>query len=61
MVTHNLEHALRIGDRTIMMHEGRIVLDLSGPEREKMTVQDLLDEFSRVRGTQLVDDRLLLA
>ena len=33
MVTHNLEHALRMGDRTIMMHEGRIVLDLSGPER----------------------------
>lgn len=61
MVTHNLEHALRIGDRTIMMHEGRIVLDLSGPERERMTVQGLLDAFSRVRGTQLVDDRLLLA
>ena len=61
MVTHNLEHTLRIGDRTIMMHEGRIVLDLSGPDREKMTVQGLLEEFSRVRGTQLVDDRLLLA
>lgn len=61
MVTHNLEHALRLGDRTIMMHEGRIVLDLSGPEREKMTVQGLLQEFSRVRGHDLVDDRLLLA
>lgn len=60
MVTHNLEHALRIGDRTIMMHEGRIVLDLSGPAREKMTVPDLLQEFSRVRGQELVDDRLLL-
>ena len=60
MVTHNLEHALRIGDRTIMMHEGRIVLDLSGPERTSMTVADLLQEFSRVRGTELVDDRLLL-
>lgn len=61
MVTHNLEHALRLGDRTIMMHEGRIVLDLSGPERAKMTVQDLLQEFSRVRGRELLDDRLLLA
>lgn len=61
MVTHNLEHALRIGDRTIMMHEGRIVLDLSGPERKEMTVQGLLQEFSRVRGHDLVDDRLLLA
>jgi len=61
MVTHNLEHALRFGDRTIMMHEGRIVLDLSGPERARMTVQDLLQQFSRVRGQQLLDDRLLLA
>lgn len=61
MVTHNLEHALRIGDRTIMMHEGRVVLDLSGPERKEMTVQGLLQEFSRVRGHDLVDDRLLLA
>ncbi|MFO7311486.1 MAG: ABC transporter ATP-binding protein [Bacillota bacterium] len=61
MVTHNLEHALRIGDRTIMMHEGSIVLDLSGPERARMTVQDLLQEFTRVRGADLVDDRLLLA
>lgn len=61
MVTHNLEHALRLGDRTIMLHEGRIVLDLSGPQRAEMTVQDLLAEFSRVRGHDLVDDRLLLS
>lgn len=61
MVTHNLEHALRIGDRTIMLHEGRIVLDLSGPERARMTVPDLLQEFTRVRGESIVDDRLLLA
>lgn len=61
MVTHNLEHALRIGDRTIMMHEGRIVLDVSGPERAEMTVQQLLDEFSRVRGEEVLDDRILLA
>jgi len=60
MVTHNLEHALRIGDRTIMMHEGGVVLDLSGPERTRMTVQDLLQEFTRVRGADLLDDRLLL-
>ncbi len=61
MVTHNMEHALRMGDRTIMMHEGTIVLDVSGPERNDMTVQDLLDEFSRVRGHKVLDDRLLLA
>lgn len=61
MVTHNLEHALRIGDRTIMLHEGRIVLDLSGPDRARMTVSDLLEAFSSVRGAELLDDRLLLA
>ena len=61
MVTHNLEHALRMGDRTIMMHEGRVVLDLSGPERARMTVADLLQEFTRVRGEELLEDRLLLA
>ncbi len=61
MVTHNLEHALRTGDRTIMMHEGRIVLDIAGLERERMTVEDLLGKFSRVRGEQIVDDRILLA
>ena len=61
MVTHNLEQALRLGDRTIMMHEGKIVLDLSGQVRRTMTVADLLAEFTRVRGESLVDDRLLLA
>ena len=61
MVTHNLEQALRLGDRTIMMHEGKIVLDLSGQVRQTMTVADLLAEFTRVRGESLVDDRLLLA
>lgn len=61
MVTHNLEQALRMGNRTIMMHEGQIVLDLKGPERQSMTVSDLLAEFTRVRGESLLDDRLLLA
>lgn len=60
MVTHNMEHALHSGTRTIMLHEGQIILDISGPERQGMSVSDLLHEFSRVRGTNLVDDRLLL-
>jgi putative ABC transport system ATP-binding protein len=61
MVTHNMEHALRMGDATIMMHEGQIVLNVTGWERASMTVRDLLDQFSRVRGEQLLDDRVLLA
>src|SRR5690606_36378922 len=60
MVTHNMEQALRMGDRTILMHGGQIILDISGPAREKMTVEDLVHRFAQVRGTQLVDDRELL-
>lgn len=60
MVTHNMEQALRMGDRTIMMHGGQIVLDIAGPDRKKMTVEDLVDRFAQVRGARLVDDRVLL-
>jgi len=61
MVTHNLEHALSMGDRTIMMHEGEAVLDVSGAERAAHTVDSLLQEFARVRGERLVDDKILTA
>ncbi|HHY98063.1 MAG TPA: ABC transporter ATP-binding protein [Firmicutes bacterium] len=61
MVTHNLRHALDVGTRTFMMHEGEVILDVSGKERKGMTVEDLLDQFAKVRGEQLVEDRLLLA
>lgn len=61
MVTHNLEHALSMGDRTIMMHEGECVLDVSGKERVEHTVDSLLAEFAKVRGERLVDDKILTA
>jgi putative ABC transport system ATP-binding protein len=61
MVTHNMEHALRMGDTTIMMHEGEIVLNVKGTKRAAMTVHDLLNQFKRIRGEQLLDDRMLLA
>lgn len=60
MVTHNLRLALAVGTRTIMMHEGEIVLDVSDPERSGMTVSDLLERFHDARGEQLSDDRILL-
>lgn len=60
MVTHNLEQALRMGSRTIMMHRGEIVLDLSGAERERMTPDDLLKAFHYARGERLLDDKVLL-
>jgi len=60
MVTHSMRHALDCGDRTIMMHEGRIVFDVAGAERDGLDVPDLLQLFTRVRGEQLADDSLLL-
>ena len=60
MVTHNMEEALEFGSRTIMMHEGEIVLDIKGEERERMSVKDLLDKFSEVKKERLVEDKMLL-
>ena len=60
MVTHSMRHALDHGDRTIMLHEGRVVLDVGGQERAGLDVPDLLAMFSRVRGQQLADDSLLI-
>ncbi len=58
MVTHNMEQALHLGDRMIMMHEGRVIAELAGERKEKATVQDLLDAFEAVRGG--LSDRTLL-
>jgi putative ABC transport system ATP-binding protein len=61
MVTHNMRQALSLGNRTIMMHEGEIIFDVRSPDRDKLQVKDLLEMFARVRGEDLVDDKLLLA
>jgi len=61
MVTHNMEQALKVGKRTIMMHEGKIILDLQGEEREQMTIPRLVDLFHKASGEQLQSDRILLA
>ncbi len=61
MITHNMQQALTTGDRTLMMDGGQIVLDLSAAERETMSVQDLVSEFTKVRHMTLADDELLLA
>ena len=61
MVTHDLDHALELGTRTIMMDNGRIVLDVEDKERENMTIDDLLEKFAKVSGHELTNDRILLA
>lgn len=61
MVTHNMHQALATGNRTLMMSRGRIILDVSGAVRERMTVDMLLAEFNRQAGEKLDNDRILLA
>ena len=60
MITHNMEHALRYGNRLIMMHKGRIVVDLNHDQRRNTSVTDLLTAFREASGEQLSDDSLLL-
>ena len=61
MVTHNMHQALELGNRTLMMDAGRIVLDVKGQERAGMQVEDLLEKFSRGAGRALDNDRILLS
>jgi putative ABC transport system ATP-binding protein len=61
MVTHSMRQALDHGDRTVMLHEGRVILDVAGSRRRGMRVEDLLHQFERTRGETLDDDKLLLA
>ena len=61
MITHNMRDALTLGNRTLMMDGGRIVLDIAGPERAGLTVQDLLLRFAKQAGHDLDDDRVLLS
>ena len=60
MVTHNMEIALRYGNRLIMMHKGRIIVDLNQEQRGNLTVNDLMAAFERASGEQFADDSILL-
>ena len=61
MVTHNMKNALELGTRTLMMDAGRIVLDVQGEERGRLTVDDLLSRFREKVGQELDNDRILLS
>lgn len=61
MVTHNMDHALRYGNRLIMMHKGKIIVDLNHEQRRDITVSDLLTAFEQASGEQLTDDSILLS
>lgn len=61
MITHNMKDAIACGSRLIMMDGGRIVLDLAGEEKRRLTVADLLERFSAVSGREEAEDKLLLS
>jgi putative ABC transport system ATP-binding protein len=60
MVTHNMQQALSLGTRTLMLHGGQVILDLRSPQRDGLTVQDLIAHFARTRKEVLADDELML-
>ncbi len=61
MVTHNMKDAIAHGNRLIMMNAGKIILDVSGEEKKALTVEALLEAFSRVSGAEFANDRALLS
>ena len=61
MVTHNMQSALDTGNRTLMMNQGSIILDVRGEERARLTVPDLLERFRQLSGAGLNNDRMLLS
>lgn len=60
MVTHNMEQAIRLGNRLIMMDKGSIILDVAAEEKQGLTVSKLLQKFEEIRGEKLTDDRIML-
>ena len=61
MITHNMRDAITYGDRLIMMYDGHIVVDVSGEEKKKLTVEQLLGLFSQASGSDEANDKLLLS
>lgn len=60
MITHNMKDAIAHGNRLIMMMDGRIILDIKGEEKKKLTVEDLLHKFEVASGEQFASDKALL-
>ena len=61
MITHNMRDAIHYGNRLIMLHDGRVILDISGEDKEKLTVPELLEMFSKASGDEFSDDRAILS
>ena len=60
MITHNMKDAIAHGNRLIMMKDGRVILNISGEEKKKLTVEDLLEKFNTASGEEFSNDRMIL-
>ena len=60
MITHNMKDAIAHGNRLIMMMDGKVILDIEGEEKKKLTVKDLLDQFERASGEEFSNDSAIL-
>lgn len=61
MITHNMRDAINHGNRLIMMHEGNIIVDVSGEDKKKLTVEDLMNMFTKASGKEFANDRAILS
>lgn len=60
MITHNMQHAIKYGNRLLMMDEGEIIMDISEKEKENLTVEAIMEKFKTIRKGELTDEKLLL-
>ncbi len=61
MITHDMQQAIDLGNRLIMMDKGQIILEVSPEDKKNLTIEDLMNEFQRIRGEKMVSDRALLS
>ena len=61
MITHNMKDAIKHGNKLVMFHEGKIIIEISGEDKKKLTVEDLLEMFNKASGTEFANDRAILS
>lgn len=61
MITHNMKDAIRYGNRLVMMHEGRVIYEVGGAEKQGLTVADLMKKFEQASGSEMANDRMVLS
>ena len=60
MITHNMNDAIAHGNRLVMMNAGRVIYDVEGEEKKRLTISDLLDKFEKITGEEMASDKMIL-